>query len=939
MNLAETLEHVDLTDERQQQQLLQLYEQCKDDRNAIKFACDALRQRTYECRDQVIYFLFLILEAEAKRLDTTEAFVSTDAYKLTLVDTCLYASQYPNYVSGKIAQVMAVAFTKLYPKQWSDFFSNLIQCGPDIFLTTLLQIDGEVVNRRIHHTKRELDRNTRLKDEMRANDVGRLVKTWKEILAKVVENNLSSDLGNKCLEVVGQYVEWIDINLIVNDEFMGNIFEMLKSPDLAEHVCDCLCEIVQKGMPPKDKCVLVESLYGALQAAGCFALQEHDELESIAKLICTCGSELMHQNEKFIKNDPADLDGAHQAMVAGERKVELALRLLGHEDNDVSMETLDFLQMYLGRARHAKHIIPDAIIKNCIHTTVMKMKYSDEYNFDKPGQDEAEVDEYLIELKQLFESCCLHSPQLVMLVVKERLDALHPQMSVPDAEVTIRLLYNLGECLPPNMGSTSFNSENPSELQQLVSLFVGSSSPQNHAVVRLSLETIVRYSKFFQFHQENLGPVLEFMATTGGLLHSHGMVRSRAAYLFSKMVRELQPIMPKFSVDLLRNLQKVLFEGDEEFLSESDRSFVFEAAGYLAACAPTGVAGKSQLFSELLGPLVERFQIDVRRVIETPLEPEQQGVICTRASQYVAWAGRITKCWKGPDTAKLANAQPILAETLKYFMTGLRIPPSVEKRMVVMQSVRTFFHRMLICMGSDILPLLPEALNIFLERIEYRELHELFPLVNQIGAKFKDKTIPLMSAVLPRLLNNTYHMLETGADAEEVKTIRRDFFNFLNQSASNNLITMFTTEENQAHIPKMLTSVEGGARSSDPVAAKVCFTVFAKLAKEWGQNEWFGEIIQRTIIPACLLGPTSPEYDLKDAQTQMAIGESAHCMKTIFELHGDGLVEYLGNTYFPSLNISSNITAEYCEALAQKDIKAFKCYVKCFFGRSHQPLS
>ncbi len=215
MNLAETLARVDLTDERQQQQLYQWFEQCKDDQSAIQFACDSLTQRTYGDRDQVrsravptfscfafshhkiyqimriittkkmiisffgntndillnclvaysihmhsvisvvkvVFFLFLILEAEAKRLDTTDALVPLDSFKITLVETCKYAALCPNFVSSKIAQVMAVSFTKLYPKHWPDFFDCLIQCGPDILLSTLIQIDGEVVNRRIHHTK------------------------------------------------------------------------------------------------------------------------------------------------------------------------------------------------------------------------------------------------------------------------------------------------------------------------------------------------------------------------------------------------------------------------------------------------------------------------------------------------------------------------------------------------------------------------------------------------------------------------------------------------------------------------------------------------------------------------------------------------------------------------------------------------------------------
>jgi len=49
---------------------------------------------------------------------------------------------------------------------------------------------------------------------MRAKDVARMVKSWKEILHQVRNNKLDADIGILCLEVVGQYVEWIDINLV-----------------------------------------------------------------------------------------------------------------------------------------------------------------------------------------------------------------------------------------------------------------------------------------------------------------------------------------------------------------------------------------------------------------------------------------------------------------------------------------------------------------------------------------------------------------------------------------------------------------------------------------------------------------------------------------------------------------------------------------------------
>ena len=53
----------------------------------------------------------------------------------------------------------------------------------------------------------------------------------------------------------------------------------------------------------------------------------------------------------------------------------------------------------------------------------------------------------------------------------------------------------------------------------------------------------------------------------------------------------------------------------------------------------------------------------------------------------------------------------------------------------------------------------------------------------------------------------------------------------------------------------------------------------------------------------------------------MAVAESAICMKALYEMHGEGLVEYLRSTYLPSLSISGDIGAEYCEALMKKEIK------------------
>ena len=107
-------------------------------------------------------------------------------------------------------------------------------------------------------------------------------------------------------------------------------------------------------MPPKEKCVLVENLYNALLDAGLFSVKNEEHLESIAKLVSTLGAELVYQNEKLSKETQSDLtELGKQAMIAAETKLQLAVQLLANEDNDVSTETIQFIQQYLDRVRHS----------------------------------------------------------------------------------------------------------------------------------------------------------------------------------------------------------------------------------------------------------------------------------------------------------------------------------------------------------------------------------------------------------------------------------------------------------------------------------------------------------------------------------------------------------------------------------------------------------
>jgi exportin-T len=70
------------------------------------------------------------------------------------------------------------------------------------------------------------------------------------------------------LDVIGAYISWIDINLIANNRFVSVLMQFMNMPLLRESACDCIHEIISKGMEPVMKTKLIESFASVLQDTG-----------------------------------------------------------------------------------------------------------------------------------------------------------------------------------------------------------------------------------------------------------------------------------------------------------------------------------------------------------------------------------------------------------------------------------------------------------------------------------------------------------------------------------------------------------------------------------------------------------------------------------------------------------------------------------------------
>lgn len=68
--------------------------------------------------------------------------------------------------------------------------------------------------------------------------------------------------------MVGKYVSWIDITLVANERFVPVLLHFLTLSLLRESACDCIYEILSKGMEPVAKTELVESFFSVLDNTG-----------------------------------------------------------------------------------------------------------------------------------------------------------------------------------------------------------------------------------------------------------------------------------------------------------------------------------------------------------------------------------------------------------------------------------------------------------------------------------------------------------------------------------------------------------------------------------------------------------------------------------------------------------------------------------------------
>uniref|UniRef100_A0A674B7J2 Exportin-T n=1 Tax=Salmo trutta TaxID=8032 RepID=A0A674B7J2_SALTR len=934
------------------------FEQLKESQDAWEVCAEALAKGIYS-DDHVKFFCFQVLEHQIKYrhggLSPAQQQLIRETLMKWLQLQLMNSQPEKPFIRNKAAQVFALTFVMEYLTHWPKFFYDLLSLvglnphGVDVYLRTLMAIDAEVVDRDILHSPEEVRRNTLIKDSMREQVIPSLVESWYQILGTYQQSH--PEITCQCLEVVGAYVSWIDLNLIANDRFVNLLLSQMSVEDLREEACECLFEIVNKGMDPTDKTKLVESLCQVLQSAGFFNVEEEEDVDFLAKfsrLVNGMGQSLVLSWTKLAKG--GEVKDAAESLSAIEAKVPLLLQLLVHDDDDISANIVGFCYDYLNVLKQVRYDYLD-VLKQAIMLAVMKkLTYDEEYNFDNEGEDEAMFVEYRKQLKMLLDRLAQVSPELLLEAVGRVFNNTVQRWqtaSFMEVEVAIRLLYMLGEALPASHGAHfSGDTAKTSALQDMMRTLVSSGlSGYQHTSVSLEFfETVVRYDKFFLVEPQHIPNVLMAFLDHRGLRHSSPKVRSRVAYLFSRFVKTLHKHMNSFIEDILSRIQDLLElappeNGFPALLTSDDQLFIFETAGVLIVHGESPAERKQALMRSLLTPLIDAFRLLLAK-LASEREEERQAALADCLSHAVGFASRTSKAFSNKQTVKQCGCSEVYRDCLQTFLPALSCP---VQRGSLRSAVRSFLHRMIICLEEEVLPFVPAASEHMLKDCEAKDLQEFIPLISQITAKFKDQVSPFLQQVFMPLVLAIFEVLCRPAEdndqaaALEKQMLRRSYFTFI-QTITSSGMNQVLANQGVENIERVLfTIIQGAVDFPDPIAQKTCFIVLSKLVELWGGKDGmagFPDFIYKHIVPACFLAPLKPSFDLTDAQTVLTLSECALTLKMIHLRRGPEFIQYLQQEYLPSLQVSPEITQEVCQVLQQPDAKVLKNYMKAFFQRA-----
>ncbi|KAI9902511.1 hypothetical protein N3K66_001863 [Trichothecium roseum] len=826
-----------------------------------------------------------------------------------------------SHVQNKLSQTLTYLFVFLYREQWPTFLDDFLGLtglannvqnsgGVVFYLRILSSVHDEIADMLLSRQNGEAKRNTELKDQLRVEDVPRVVESWKQLLVVYSDNNNILDL---VLKTIAKWVSWIDISLVVSQDMLNLLLPLLgrenssNTEDRVRHsAIDTLTQICGKKMRAQDKMDMITflSLRDMVnQLVASPPLSEYqgtprydtDLAESVANLINTVVSDIVRalEDSQITEETRAQADQHLNGFVP------LLLRFFADEYDEVCStvipaltDLLTFLRKLGQLPQHYSEMLApilDAIIK--------KMKYDDTSNWGDENEqtDEAEFQELRKKLQNLQKTVAAIDQGLYMNMLSnlvgttfQNLDQQGSQMDWRDLDLAMYEMYLFGELALPNQGLGAKNQPSNEAWDALVGMTrkmveSGIANLSHPAILLQYMEICVRYCAVFEQNHDYIPAVLESFVRL--VHHDHVRIKTRSWYLFHRFIKHLRAQVGNVAETVIQSIADLLpikaevpsEDADDDMSSdESDHSadalfnsqlYLFEAIGTISATTNTPPEKQALYARSVMEPLFRDLEEHLPRAKSGDAQAALQihhiiMALGTLAHGFSDWSPGM------PVTKESAPPEKVVSEEFSRAAEAILIALSqLNSSADIRTACRSSFSRLLGVLGSEVLPQLPQWIEGLLSKSSSKDEMAMFlRTLDQVVFGFKSEIYNVLDMLLTPLLQRIYTGLAepiVGTDDEiQLAELRREYLSFIQIILSNGLDGVLVSEANQGYFDTVITSVTQIGRTLEGHLGpcRLAFSIMTKISSIWGGPD-VATISQNPTAPTGPPNPAFPGFD------------------------------------------------------------------------------
>lgn len=892
------------------------------------------------------------------------------------------------FLKNKLAESFASLFCSSYMNSWTSFFKdfhNLIssenEVAIDQYLRVLLGIHSEIGDQLIVRDRPLVLRNNELKDSIRINDMENLTKVWKRILAdfKSSQSALSQKILTQTLQVIGGWVSWIEIALIVEPDYIQLILEFLSNDSQKATCCETLVEIVSKKMKPENKLQLL-SLLNLTNVANSVSLDGDDVefVEEVAKLYNAMGLELTF----ILDSQEALAEIKSSADIQIINLFPYILNFLENVYDDVSAQVFSFISSYLAAL---KKIIKQnngnidsthsELLKTLLQKVMLKMKYGDDDDGDD-DDDNSDFNEFRAKLKVFQDTIAIIKPDLFVeqiTSVIERSIFANSNQDWRAVELGLFELTNFSDAIRNNVLNLPKYSIQESKPYMIFQEFLVRTINSNvvsidHPLIQLIFfELIVRHYTFFNTSTNKdalTNHSLELFISVG-LYNPNEKVKMRCWYLFFRFVKLTKPVLnDEIITRLITDLSLKLLVIKAELPQKDENSevvesssmfdnqlYLFETLGLLISLIDNS---KIELKIKLLDTLLNPIFADLEKAVSN-LNKSQ--ILILQAHHSLMAIGTIARGFEYDSSPNKKYAPEIIQRfnnTAEIVLVTLENLNGFE---MIRDAARFSFARFIPILKSDISSHLSRLISTILSSnsLKISEMTDFLGFIGQIIHNFNkaDLIYNLLNDLFTPLSSKTFAILDDNGENDvyelmpdiirEKSSLKRAYISLLISLTQNNISSLLVTETNKSNLPSILQRLLRDANDlNDLPVSKLALSALSLFANIFGNDtvndpkdkyntglpvQGISSFLLENLVKSSFQIPFQNEkFNIKDAQYRFVADEIANILKVLFTIKNQELLTYLRDVYFPEIQLPTNVGDDLIQNLIALNAKDFKKY-------------